>query len=429
MSNEFSIKNSSFLNNSWLAPIEKVFKRKDFTNYYNLDETMTQGYILGPGLISGFSVTIEKDLVSLEIQDFANLLDWQLLYECLRSLLSAGKGILYKNGDQFSVININEDEASHMYYKHMKKAINDTRKIIIKKEVDYTFLRVNDFGIKIQMADLPKAAETDTDYWSKIEKVLILQIDTYGPIHHATLEGIKTSDGEIKLCNYHHLPSIISKEANFITLNGITKSIDGMVPLDKFLEVLADEVIDLDFCYYLPEVNFHKKEDLYNSLNELRVALPLEEDIQDETSGIENEINPIEIKTKVSSLVSQIIDRFRAGESEADISFSICTNVDAEIIDKDIAHATIEVFKEVKKDPSLTDSPERLSELLLEKGLPKEFTTLVLQIIFDKMKTLKPKATESKPQKVSIEEGGDGWVLAALCAAVVMITSAAIFIF
>ncbi|MCM8529914.1 MAG: hypothetical protein NE330_02035, partial [Lentisphaeraceae bacterium] len=252
---------------------------------------------------------------------------------------------------------ITDEEASHMYYKHMKKAIIDTRRHLRKKELEHTFLRINDFCVLLKLTDLPKSAEIDTTDWAKIEKKISVQIETYGPIHHAKVKLIKSGNETQKVCNYHHLPSIIPKQVDFITLSGITKSIEGMVPLESFLEAMKDKLIDLDICYYIPEVNLHKEEEIFNQLNGVRVAVPQEEVIEEPE---EEKIDPFEMKEKVASIVNQIIKSFRAGDPEATIIFNICSNPASQDIDKKVAHATIDLFNLIQKNESLVNEPEKL---------------------------------------------------------------------
>ncbi|MCH2204418.1 MAG: hypothetical protein MK132_00900 [Lentisphaerales bacterium] len=407
MTTELSISDSTLFDLDWFKSIDRILKRAKFDNYYDLYQYDDHGYILGPGSIRGFSFAVSANNLKCQMEEFASITDWQLLYTLIKDLITEGRGLIFLNGKQDSLINLTNKDASNKYLEHMRQAIIDSREKLTQTDSDILEINVNDFTIKLNLEKLTKDLENNHELWDSLEKTLISQVKKLGPLHHAKVEILRTPDANLKLVNYHHLPTIITKEADYISMKGITKSLEGLVPIDDFRQILKNKIKDLKVSYYIPEINFHEETKLYEALKQVQIAYPKEiseEEFREEEDAVDEANEELWEQS-----ANQVIDLFQQGKNIGEITLSICSNKETSEAEKAVEHATMEAFKLIAKNKQLTSTPQELKKELMSKNFTEAICDSVIKNIFKRMKEIVP---EKEPSELkNIDEGG--WLILA----------------
>ena len=234
------------------------------------------------------------------------------------------------------------------------------------------------------------------------------QIDKYGPIQHAKVFILKTADADLRIANYHHLASIISKECDFISLKGITRSLEGLVHLEKFIEILDEKIIDLGVSYYVPDINFHEEEELYESLGKIQIAMP--EAIVDET---EDTTSLEEVDSEIlKSVIDEIIELFQSDMTHEEVILEVSNDKNSSDHVKNIKQLTVDIFQAVANDKNLVKNSTKLIKILIDKGYDEKLIKDALHYIFSKINDMLPDSTNTSNQDEQYDDGG-GWVILA----------------
>ena len=408
MVTELSISDGSLSDLDWFKSIDRILKRAKFDNYYDIYQYEDKGYILGPGSIRGFSFSVSGNSISFKIDSFASSDDWRMFFQCAKDLTVESQGLIYLNGKQDSLINITPNDALNFYKEQMKISIVDTR-ALIKKSGSSTFrLLINDFTVEVPFDKLPPELEKNEIDWVKLHTYLIEQIDKYGPIQHAKVFNLKTADANLRIANYHHLASIITKECDFISLKGITRSLDGLVKLEKFIEILGHKIIDFGVSYYVPDINFHEEDDLFESLKSIQIAMP--EQIIDEN---QDEFPREDVDSQIlKSAIDEIVEQFQSDKSPEELILEVSNDCNSSKFENSIKRMTIDICQIIAKDKSLVENSPKLIDLLVDKGYEKDLIKNALNYIFTKINDMLPESSDIPTKEEEYDDGG-GWVILA----------------
>lgn len=113
--------------------------------------------------------------------------------------------------------------------------------------------------------------------WDELEHKQLAKMARYQEAFIPSLMQVRKDGVEMILSNYHHLPILLSTQAEWVATNGEHGNItDGVpVPAERFCEILADRVENLGSWIYVPAIDFTAEPELAGKLKAAAgVAMP-----------------------------------------------------------------------------------------------------------------------------------------------------------
>ena len=104
--------------------------------------------------------------------------------------------------------------------------------------------------------------------WDELESKQLEKMGRYQEAYIPSLMQAKKDGVEMILSNYHHLPTLLSSQAEWVTLHGDNGNITEFVPIPAglFREILADRVENLGSWIYVPAIDFTAEPELVGKL-------------------------------------------------------------------------------------------------------------------------------------------------------------------
>ncbi|HEX7260194.1 MAG TPA: hypothetical protein VF258_00100 [Luteolibacter sp.] len=144
-------------------------------------------------------------------------------------------------------------------------------------------------------------SERDEERWDELERKQLAKMARYEEAYVASLMQGEFAGVKKILSNYHHLPTLLTTQAEWVVMHGEHGDItDGIpIPAERFREILSDRVECLGDWTYVPKIDFAAEPELVKKLKAAvggsSVRIP-------PLPGI---ANPPEIPTQAQAGVSQ----------------------------------------------------------------------------------------------------------------------------
>ncbi|MEO5915925.1 MAG: hypothetical protein ABIS50_16945 [Luteolibacter sp.] len=123
--------------------------------------------------------------------------------------------------------------------------------------------------------------------WDELEQKQLAKMERYEEAFVASLMQGNFGGVQKVVSNYHHLPTLLSTEADMVILNGehgdITEGVP--VPMERFCEILEGRVEDLGAWKFVAAIDFSNEPELVAKLKSAPRSLPLPTGVAAPSSG------------------------------------------------------------------------------------------------------------------------------------------------
>jgi hypothetical protein len=185
----------------------------------------------------------------------------------MRDALARGGDELDREGEPYEGDRLTDEEALAQFAEDFKSMANSTVQMMGEHTVS---LPISYFNCSVAPADFPSLAtwsDADTD---AVEALLQARVDRYADTYLANIIRLGSDEDatvNIGVSNYYHGPTLFSKSVDYLSFNGETRSVSGMVKRETVEEILADYLEDArDELWFLPTIDFNAETELFDTL-------------------------------------------------------------------------------------------------------------------------------------------------------------------
>jgi hypothetical protein len=375
---EFYLEDHSLKQDDWQSLLNTYCIDNDVDVHEEITFHGDVAQVLFPGSIRGFTVNLDSDTTArVRLNSLASRSDWKVAFGVMKQAVDQGGGTLNKEGEPVDTANLLPEHAETECMADFAFALGSLRSSM---EEGSAALPIAHFSCRISPGDLAGAKADDPESLLAVEARLQDKVSDYVCAFTASVITATLDDKEVKICNYHHEPTLFHKEVDYVSMHGTSRDVEGLVPREKVEEILVAYLQDAGDFWYLPTINFGGKAELWEALDAVAEHKNKVKGDDDNTDYPALEALAFEMLSAVVGGEGGVGALAVVGGSEHPDAPLVLTGVTAAV--------------EAMNDESIEGNPQKLLNHLVDNDVKPEVATAIVRTIITRGDDL-AKAAES----------------------------------